>query len=256
MYDEETGLYYVSSRYYDPEIGRWINADIPETLSADFENFAQYNLFAYCFNNPVNMIDETGTWPSWSSLVKKIAIGVGAVLVGAAVVAATAATGGAAAVFVGATVAGLKAAAISGAVGAAVGAGTSAVSHRISTGSWEGADKAAVDGAVNGFADGFMTGGITAGGGMAVGALGKTSSGIQIGKTAKPQYGKVNAGYGTPKTNGNTLISIQNNAGKRMFSLDLDSIHAVHMHLPKILPGKHIPIGAISLGIYAGVRQW
>ena len=145
---------------------------------------------------------------------------------------------------------------ISGAIGAAVGAGTSAVSHRVSTGSWEGADKAAIDGAVNGFADGFMTGGITAGAGMAVGALGKTSSGIQVGKTAKPQYGKVNAGYGTPKTNGNTLISIQNNAGKRMFSLDLDSIHAVHMHLPKLFPGKHIPIGAIGSGIYAGVRQW
>ena len=27
MYDDETGFYYVSSRYYDPEIGRWINAD-------------------------------------------------------------------------------------------------------------------------------------------------------------------------------------------------------------------------------------
>ena len=57
VYDAETGLYYVTSRYYDPEIGRWINADIPETLTADFENFAQYNLFAYCFNDPVNMSD-------------------------------------------------------------------------------------------------------------------------------------------------------------------------------------------------------
>ena len=256
MYDQETGLYYLGSRYYDPAVGRFLNGDIPETLTAEFENFAQYNLFAYCFNNPINMSDETGTWPSLSSLTKKIAIGVGAVLVGAAVVAATAATGGAAAAFVGAAVAGLKAAAVSGAIGAAVGAGTSAVSHRISTGSWEGADKAAVNGAVNGFADGFMTGGITAGAGMTVGALGKTSSGIQIGKTAKPQYGKVNAGYGTPKTNGNTLISIQNNAGKRIFSLDLDSIHSVHMHLPKLLPGKHIPIGAICSGIYAGGRQW
>ena len=85
-YDAETGLYYVSSRYYDPEIGRWINADIPETLTADFENFAQYNLFAYCFNNPVNMSDETGTWPSW---VKKA---VAVVTIAAVVVAATAIT--------------------------------------------------------------------------------------------------------------------------------------------------------------------
>ena len=161
IYDDETGFYYVSSRYYDPEIGRWINADIPETLTADFENFAQYNLFAYCFNNPVNLSDETGTWPSWAT---KLAIGVGAIVVGAAVVAATAATGGAAAAFVGAAVAGLKAAAVSGAIGAAVGAGNSAVSHRVSTGSWNGAGKAAIDGAVDGFASGFMTGGIMAGG--------------------------------------------------------------------------------------------
>ena len=64
-YDTETGLYYVSSRYYDSEIGRWINADTSEALTVGFENFVQYNLFAYCFNNPVNMTDETGAWPSW-----------------------------------------------------------------------------------------------------------------------------------------------------------------------------------------------
>ena len=60
IYDQETGFYYVSNRYYDPEIGRWINADIQETLTADFESFAQYNLFAYCFNNPVSSDMLTG----------------------------------------------------------------------------------------------------------------------------------------------------------------------------------------------------
>ena len=88
----ETGFYYVSSRCYDPEIGRWINADIPETLNADFENFAQYNLFAYCFNNPVNMSDETGTWPSWAT---KVVAAVAVVAVVAAVAAVTVATAGA-----------------------------------------------------------------------------------------------------------------------------------------------------------------
>ena len=39
-FDSETGFYYVSSRYYDPEIGRWINADSSNTLTANFENFA------------------------------------------------------------------------------------------------------------------------------------------------------------------------------------------------------------------------
>ncbi len=78
-YDEETGFYYVPSRYYDSGVGRWINADIPETLTADFENFAQYNLFAYCFNNPVNMSDETGTWPSWAKKVVAAVVVVAAV---------------------------------------------------------------------------------------------------------------------------------------------------------------------------------
>ena len=61
-FDSETGFYYVSSRYYDPEIGRWINADSSDTLTANFENFAQYNVFAYCFNNSVNMCDLDGFW--------------------------------------------------------------------------------------------------------------------------------------------------------------------------------------------------
>ena len=62
IYDKETGLYYVSSRYYDPEIGRWINADDAEILLEDYEAMLQYNLFAYCWNNPVNMYDPDGYW--------------------------------------------------------------------------------------------------------------------------------------------------------------------------------------------------
>ena len=58
---QETGLYYVSSRYYDPEICRWINADDTSYLGAS-RDFISYNLFAYCLNNPVNSIDPFGTW--------------------------------------------------------------------------------------------------------------------------------------------------------------------------------------------------
>ncbi len=56
-YDSETGLYYVSSRYYDPEICRWINAD---GFASTGQGFVGCNMFAYCLNNPVNLIDRTG----------------------------------------------------------------------------------------------------------------------------------------------------------------------------------------------------
>ena len=56
VYDHETGLYYVSSRYYDPEIGRWINAD--SIIGVD--DMLGNNLFAYCDNNPVNKVDYSG----------------------------------------------------------------------------------------------------------------------------------------------------------------------------------------------------
>ena len=63
VYDEETGLYYVTSRYYDPEIGRGINAD--NRISGVGGSLLGCNMFAYCMNNPVNMSDPTGSWPKW-----------------------------------------------------------------------------------------------------------------------------------------------------------------------------------------------
>jgi RHS repeat-associated protein len=51
VYDTETGLYYLRSRYYNPTWGRFINAD---------NNFSYLNLFAYCANNPVNATDPNG----------------------------------------------------------------------------------------------------------------------------------------------------------------------------------------------------
>ena len=60
--DSETGLYYVSSRYYDPEIGRWISPE-PNVDYGEFDEGAGllgYNVYAYCANNPVMFNDETG----------------------------------------------------------------------------------------------------------------------------------------------------------------------------------------------------
>lgn len=52
-------MYYLQSRYYNPEWSRFINADeyvgqVGTLLSA--------NMFAYCLNNPVNLYDPSGSW--------------------------------------------------------------------------------------------------------------------------------------------------------------------------------------------------
>ena len=60
-YDAETGLYYVSSRYYDPEVGRFISADTTDVLSVSSDLYDK-NLYAYCDNNPVMREDIKGDY--------------------------------------------------------------------------------------------------------------------------------------------------------------------------------------------------
>ena len=55
-YDSEFGLYYLNSRYYDPAMCRFINAD----SQLDCNSTQGYNLFAYCENNPIIYSDPTG----------------------------------------------------------------------------------------------------------------------------------------------------------------------------------------------------
>ena len=57
-YDTETGLYYLKTRYYDPEVGRFISRD--SVSYADPETINGLNLYAYCGNNPVMNIDPQG----------------------------------------------------------------------------------------------------------------------------------------------------------------------------------------------------
>ncbi len=56
--DTETGFFYVASRYYDPNICRFLNADEPIILQLIKDE--KTNLFMYCNNNPCNMIDASG----------------------------------------------------------------------------------------------------------------------------------------------------------------------------------------------------
>ena len=62
VYDHETGLYYLQSRYYNPQIGRFINAD---RHTATGQGLLDSNMFAYCNNNPVNKFDPFGEDAIW-----------------------------------------------------------------------------------------------------------------------------------------------------------------------------------------------
>ena len=67
-FDTETGFYYLQTRYYDPEVGRFINMDSIEY--ADPETINGLNLFAYCLNNPVYYIDVSGNIPFANSITR------------------------------------------------------------------------------------------------------------------------------------------------------------------------------------------
>ena len=73
-YDNETGLYYLQNRYFDPTTARWLNTD--RAISGIGGNILGYNLFQYCFNNPMNMSDASGNWPKWVETAAKIATAV------------------------------------------------------------------------------------------------------------------------------------------------------------------------------------
>ncbi len=59
-WDSETGFYYVSSRYYDPELCRFISPDTTDVLTANTMALTDKNLYAYCDNNPVTRKDTGG----------------------------------------------------------------------------------------------------------------------------------------------------------------------------------------------------
>ena len=146
-YDSETGYYLTGTRYYEPKIGRFINAD--SVISGSGESVQGYNLFAYCFNNPVNMSDPSGNWPKWATkLVAAVAV--------VAVVAVTVATAGAGTAIAAVAVGAAKGAAIGFAVGAASGA---AIGYA-TTGTLKGTLNGMADGALSGSISGAITGGV------------------------------------------------------------------------------------------------
>ena len=67
-FDKETGFYYLQSRYYDPAVRRFLNAD---SYSSTGQGFLGFNMFAYCNNNPVNCVDPSGLF-CISSIIEEI----------------------------------------------------------------------------------------------------------------------------------------------------------------------------------------
>ena len=207
VYDPETGLYCLGSRYYDPEVGRFVNADDFETLTYQMDSVQGKNLYQYCFNNPINMQDEDGGWPKW---VTQVLVGTAVIAAAAALTVATAGTGTAlAAVAVGA----LKGSVIGAIGGAAVGATSGAIASRISTGSWKNSGTAALKWGAVGFTTGAIVGAaIGAGAGLIknknfeIQAVGRLKS---KGATGKGHLG-VKYSYNRVTNNGTKVQTVVN----------------------------------------------
>ncbi len=92
FFDEETGLYYLSARYYDPAAGRFLSADAISVLDDTATQINGPDLYAYCGNNPVMRADPSGrewwnpaTW-DWNSILKGaglVALGIAAITIAA-----------------------------------------------------------------------------------------------------------------------------------------------------------------------------
>ena len=158
-YDTETGFYYLQTRYYDPEIGRFLNADTSEIVPSAAIGLTDKNLFAYCDNNPLMRTDEDGEF--WNFIVGAI---VGAVVGGIAQIVSNVITGndwsdGLATAVISGAASGVLAASGVGIVGSVVGnaiisASSNAVNQVVKNKGFKGFDigDMLLDGAIGGIA--------------------------------------------------------------------------------------------------------
>lgn len=260
-FDVETDLYYLNSRYYDPELGRFINADDISYL--DPESLNGLNLFAYCGNNPISYVDPDGNrklrW--W----EKLLIGLTFIVLGALVTALTAGAGtGFFAAFGAALLTSTIQVGISTAISAGIGALVGGITTAINGGNfWSGA----LDGLISGAVDGFMWGGIFAGGAQIIGGLLPKTGGIKFGSTTKAGRGRVEMLYGTDKSK--TLLSVNRLTGKSALRMDIGvfkikgiNFSGLHLHFgaTKKLMDLHrfilpfLPVGGIS-GLISGLKN-
>ncbi len=175
-YDVETGLYFLQTRYYDPEVGRFISQDSVEY--ADPETINGLNLYAYCGNNPVMNVDPTGTSFLLISLLVGLIIGaVAGGVIGGVTAAQNGATGWeiAGAVYLGVILGGN----IGGIAGALIGVGIPLISSGLGAiggagglAALAGGGTVAAGAAAGVASEGLGAGLVIAGGGIAIGGLG------------------------------------------------------------------------------------
>ena len=72
-YDHDLQMYYLQTRYYDPVVGRFINADNSAIITATPYALTDKNLFAYCDNNPVMRVDNGGAF--WDTVFDVVSLG-------------------------------------------------------------------------------------------------------------------------------------------------------------------------------------
>ena len=261
-FDTETNLYFLKTRYYDPEVGRFITIDDLSYL--DPETINGLNLYAYCGDNPIVNIDPTGSswWSNfWSGVGDwfrengvKLAIGAAFVIVGAVVTALTAGTGaGFMAAFGAALFTSLKAVAISTVISAGIGF----VMGGLTTGSLEGA----LQGLSSGIADGFMWGGIFAGGAQILsgGFKALAKLGVATGRSG----GIAHSGWMSPdKIKGKPFLDNLKAQGQvfrdyggtimkfgKIAHIDVSTKSLLHL---AAFGFEHIPIGTIMAGFIGG----
>ena len=248
------GLYYLTTRFYDYTTGRFLNADVPSICFDDGLTLPEgCNLYSYCLNNPVMYSDETGysPLPWWGKLL----IGIGFIVVGAAVTALTAGTGaGFMAAFGAALLTSTKAVAVSTAISAGIGLAVGG----LTTGTWDGAINGMLESAV----DGFMWGGIFAGGAqiLSAGFKGLAKLGVPTGKTG----GIAKTGFMSPdKLRTPEGIAKIANRGQKFYDyggtllkfgkyahIDVSTKSLLHMHL--FFTQAHLPLGTVLAGIIGG----
>jgi len=193
MMDSPSGLFCLSARYYDPDLGRFLSLDprlgslsMPQTL----------NRYAYCANNPLNRVDPTGEF--WNIIIGAVA----GAIIGGVVAWATGGDvlAGVAGGLVGGAIAGLTCGASLMVTGAVYGATSSFTSTIIET-------RGDIGASLTSAAIGGILGGITGG----------------IASKAGTAFSKIAAGKIASKYGGNVIKVLKGDTFSRTFNMEANN---------------------------------